>query len=84
MSTLKKKEFIIKAKQSKDSWIVAARSGDEGLLIGWFVGFSSNDDQTVLITDKGTTRLFKTVESAIWFVAENNLTECGSVSVSYA
>ena len=37
MSTLKKKEFIIKAKQSKDSWIVAARSGDEGLLIGWFV-----------------------------------------------
>ena len=84
MSTLKKKDFITKARQAKDSWIVAARSEDEGLLMGWFVGFSSDDDQTVLITDKGTTRLFKTIDSAVLFVAENNLTTCGSISVAYA
>jgi len=83
MAELKKKEFIKKCLEAKDIWVCAARS-DKGVLIGWFIGFSSDDDQSVLITDKGVLRVFKTADSAIEFVSDNALTDSGMVSVAFA
>lgn len=86
MSELKKKEFIAKVKKlncgSNDLvWIAANRA--DGVLAGWIVGFSEQDeDQCVLVTDKGLLRNFKTVDSAIDFVAMNDLSD-GAVSVAY-
>ena len=65
-------------------WVAANRDkGDR--LTGWLLGISDGElDQVMLITDKGTLRNFKTLDSAILFVSENGLREFGNVFVSYS
>ena len=90
MSELKKKEFIAKVKKLNIScvsseliWVCANRTMN-GVLTGWIIGFSEYDkDQCVLVTDKGLLRNFKTIDSAVDFVAMNDLGD-GSINVSYA
>ena len=91
---LKKKQFVAmvhtangsqdyEGKEYDGAWINANRDS-EGVLFGWFIGLSFKDEESVLITDKGTRRNFKTLDSAISFVAENALTTYGQLEVSYA
>lgn len=89
MSELKKKEFIAKVKGLSCScisaeliWICANRT-TSGVLAGWIIGFSEYDeDQCVLVTDKGLLRNFKTIDSAVDFVQANELAD-GSINVAY-
>ena len=62
---LKKAQFIEKVKDNKDEhYWVSKLTCKQGLHIGYFCTFSTDDFEYHLQNDKGTVRVFKNAESA--------------------
>ena len=76
---LKKTAFIkaIIADENENLW-VARLTSTTGLFVGYFCTFSNDEYEHHLQNDKGTVRIFKTVEAAASFYSEID-----SLSITY-
>jgi len=78
---LKKKDFISQASthirdknpMGTDGFWACVSRDLEGRMLGWVLGFSTDDDQIVLSTDKGSVRVFKTTDAIVRFISDANL-----------
>jgi len=80
---LKKAAFIkaIEAHSSNEVWIARLRSTD-GIFIGYFCSLASDDYEHHLQNDKGTVRVFKTIDAASSFYMGLDINGSSLISVN--